>query len=377
MHLEKLSLLNFKNYAEAEFVFDERVNCFVGDNGEGKTNLLDAIHYLSMCKSYFNPIDSQNILYEAPFFVVQGRFQRASGEENIYCGLKRNLKKQFKRNQKEYTRLAEHIGLLPVVMISPSDTGLISSGSEDRRKLVDSIISQYDAAYLDNLIRYNQVLTQRNALLKQMSQNRYNDSTSLDAWDEQMVTLGNQIYEKREEFLLRFIPIFKNYFGFITEEKERVNLIYQSQLQEKKFGDLLAGAREKDRQYQYSTTGIHKDDLVFTIRDFSLKKTGSQGQQKSFLIALKLAQFDFIRMEKKMKPILLLDDIFDKLDIKRVRRIMELVNGDGFGQIFITDAHPERVSSVFSEIKKEAKTFLIKNGGGTEYNFLIENQAVL
>lgn len=370
MHLEKLSLLNFKNYTEAEFVFDERVNCFVGDNGEGKTNLLDAIHYLSMCKSYFNPIDSQNILYEAPFFVIQGRFQRAGGVENIYCGLKRNLKKQFKRNQKDYTRLAEHIGLLPVVMISPSDIGLISSGSEDRRKLLDSIISQYDTVYLENLIQYNQVLTQRNALLKQMSQNRYNDATSLEVWDDQMLTLGNLIYEKRQEFLLRFIPIFKNYYNFITEEKERVNLIYESQLNGKNFAEILGQAREKDRQYQYSTVGIHKDDLAFTIRDFSLKKTGSQGQQKSFLIALKLAQFDFIRMEKKMKPILLLDDIFDKLDLKRVRRIMELVNGEGFGQIFITDAHPERINAIFSEIQQEIRTFIIKNGSGTEINLL-------
>ena len=366
MHLERLSLLNFKNYAEAEFIFDERVNCFVGDNGEGKTNLLDAIHYLSMCKSYFNPIDSQNILYEAPFFVVQGRFHRAGGEENIYCGLKRNLKKQFKRNQKEYTRLAEHIGLLPVVMISPSDISLISSGSEDRRKLIDSIISQYDAHYLDNLIRYNQVLTQRNALLKQMSQSRYHDAGALDVWDDQLVELGNQIHEKRKEFLLRFIPIFKNYFNFITDEKERVDLIYQSQLQDKNFAELLADTRGKDQQFHYTTTGIHKDDLVFTNRDFSLKKTGSQGQQKSFLIALKLAQFDFIRIEKKMKPILLLDDIFDKLDLKRVRRIIELVNSDGFGQIFITDAHPERIVSIFSEIKQEVKTFLIKNGSGTD-----------
>lgn len=375
MHLQKLSLLNFKNYFESEFVFDEGVNCFVGDNGEGKTNLLDAIHYLSMCKSYFNPIDSQNILYDAPFFVIQGVFSRAGNDENIYCGLKRNLKKQFKRNQKEYTRLAEHIGLLPVVMISPSDTGLITSGSEDRRKLIDSIISQYDPLYLENLISYNQVLTQRNALLKQMSQSGFFDATALEVWDDQMISLGNSIYTKRKEFLHRFIPIFKNYYNFITEEKEKVDLIYQSQLDEKNFEEVLVNARGKDRMMQYSTTGIHKDDLVFTIHNLPLKKAGSQGQQKSFLIALKLAQFDFIRMEKKIKPILLLDDIFDKLDLKRVRRIMELVNGEGFGQIFITDAHPERINSVFAEINQEVKTFIIKNGSATDVS--VANQESL
>ncbi len=362
MFLQKLSLLNFKNYEEAELSFSEDVNAFVGGNGEGKTNILDAVHYLSMCKSYFNPIDSQNVKHETDFFLVQGAFMLNGKEENIYCGLKRNQRKVFKHNQKEYERLADHIGLLPVVMISPTDTSLITEGSEERRKFIDSIISQFDRYYLDDLIQYNKIVSHRNALLKQFAQARKFDEASIEIWDDQLIPLAEKIYDKRLDFIRKFLPIFREYYQFISLGREEVAVHYESHLHKGNFREVLKAALEKDRIMQYTTVGIHKDELVFAIQDHSVKRLASQGQQKSFLIALKLAQFDFIKEIKKMKPILLLDDIFDKLDDKRVKRLMELVSKDNFGQIFITDAHPERVKKVFEEINVGIKTFVVKNG---------------
>jgi DNA replication and repair protein RecF len=362
VHLKSLSLLNFKNYEEADLSFTNEVNCFVGNNGEGKTNLLDAVHYLSFCKSYFNPIDSQNIRFEQDYFMVQGTFEKAEKEEAVYCGMKRGQKKQVKRNKKEYSRLADHIGLFPVVMISPNDSELITEGSEVRRKFVDSIISQYDRTYLDNLIQYNKALTQRNALLKQFYEGRYFDADSLDVWDMQLVALGQRIHEGRKAFLNDFIPLFQEYFEFITKGKETVGLSYRSQLNDGDFDALLKEAIGKDRGAKHSTVGIHKDDLLLEISGHPLKKFGSQGQQKSFLIALKLAQFDCIKRVKEMVPILLLDDIFDKLDHTRVKRLMELVSDRKFGQIFITDTSSERVPDLFTDIPIEFKLFTIKNG---------------
>jgi DNA replication and repair protein RecF len=362
MFLQKLSLLNFKNYEEAELTFTEDVNAFVGGNGEGKTNILDAIHYLSLCKSYFNPIDVQHIKHAADFFLVQGTFHLDDSDEHIYCGLKRNQRKIFKRNQKEYERLAEHIGLLPVVMISPTDTSLITEGSEERRKFIDSIISQFDKQYLEDLIHYNKIVSQRNALLKQFVIAKKFDEASLEIWDEQLIPLAEKIYNKRLDFVNRFLPIFRDYYRFISSGREEVSIHYESHLHKGNFRDVLKGALEKDRIMQFTTVGIHKDELVFTVEGHPVKRFASQGQQKSFLIALKLAQFDFMKEVKRMKPVLLLDDIFDKLDDKRVKRLMELVSKDNFGQIFITDAHPERVKKVFEEIHAPIKTFLVKNG---------------
>lgn len=362
MYLQKLSLLNFKNYEDAELTFSEEVNAFVGGNGEGKTNLLDAIHYLSMCKSYFNPIDTQNIKHDCDFFLVQGTFITDGNEENIYCGLKRNQRKIFKRNQKEYERLADHIGLLPVVLISPTDTSLITEGSEERRKFIDSIISQYDKIYLDDLINYNKVLSHRNALLKHFAQSRRFDEASLEIWDEQLIVLAEKIYDRRLDFVNKFLPIFRNYYQFISQGREAVSVFYESHLHKGNFSDVLKTALEKDRIMQFTTVGIHKDELIFTIEEHPVKRFASQGQQKSFLIALKLAQFDFIKEIKKMKPVLLLDDIFDKLDDLRVKRLMELVSKDNFGQIFITDAHPERVKKIFEDINVPIKTFAVKYG---------------
>lgn len=362
MFLKKLSVLNFKNYPEAELSFSKQINCLTGNNGEGKTNILDAIHYLSFCKSFFNPIDSQNILHESPFFLVQGIFEMAEQDDEIYCGLKRNQKKQFKRNKKEYSRLADHIGLYPLVMISPADSELITEGSESRRKFIDSVIAQFDREYLENLISYNKVLSQRNALLKQFGDSRQFDKTSLEIWDIQLIEYGKKVHLSRQKFINSFVPIFQTYYELISGGKEKVNIIYTSHLNENTFADVLEKALNRDRAIEYTTVGIHKDDLEFTINEYPIKKYASQGQQKSFLIALKLAQFDFIKKIKNITPILLLDDIYDKLDDLRVKQLMELVSSDSFGQLFITDTHPTRLADLFQSSSVDFKVFKIANG---------------
>ncbi|RZK54563.1 MAG: DNA replication and repair protein RecF [Pedobacter sp.] len=362
MWLKNITLLNFKNYASAELSFAKTVNAFVGNNGAGKTNLLDAIHYLCLCKSYFNPIDSQQIKTDEDLFLVQGDFDRKDKNEKITCGLKRNQKKQFKRNKKEYDKLANHIGLFPLVMISPNDVGLILDGSEERRKFIDNVISQTDAHYLDELILYNRYLLNRNALLKQIAATRKLDVALLEILDDQLIASGNKIFEKRKQFLLDFIPLFNQHYSFISDNAEVVSLSYQSQLNEQPFADLLKGSLEKDRILERTTTGIHKDELSFAIRDMPLKKFGSQGQQKSFLIALKLAQYSYLQKFRAFKPLLLLDDIFDKLDDLRVKKLMEMVSHHDFGQIFLTDTGKERVLTIFKEINVEVTLFEVTNG---------------
>ena len=362
MYLKRLSLLNFKNYFEAEILPDAGVNAFVGGNGEGKTNLLDAIHYLSICKSYFNAIDGQNIKQEEDFFVVQGSFEVEESEENISCSFKRGQKKIFKRNQKEYERLAEHVGMIPVVMVSPTDTTLITGGSEERRKFPDSIISQFDRNYLESLISYSRILMQRNAFLKQLSQGRSVDSESLHLWDEQLVAFGEKIHIARLNFIEELIPVFRHYYNYLAGNKESVDIRYDSQLNKNNFLSLLQESEERDHYLQYTSIGPHKDDLIFIINNLPVKRFASQGQQKSFLIALKLAQFEFVSKKKGLKPILLLDDIFDKLDDKRVGKLMELVSSDNFGQIFITDTHPERLLTIFDKIGVQIKCFPIVDG---------------
>lgn len=366
MYLQKLSILNFKNCPEAELSFSKRVNCLTGQNGEGKTNLLDAIHYLSFCKSFFNPIDSQNILHQAPFFVIQGLFDLNGEPEEVYCGQKRNQKKQFKRNKKEYHRLAEHIGLFPLVMISPADSELITEGSESRRRFMDSVIAQFDRDYLENLIQYNKVLSQRNALLKQVGKTGKYDDASMEVWDMQLCAYGERVHEKRKQFIEQFIPIFKKYYTLISDGKEEVDIRYLSQLNNGSFEEQLKKSAGKDHIMEFTTVGVHKDDLEFTISDYPLKKYASQGQQKSYLIALKLAQFDFIKKIKQLTPILLLDDIYDKLDDQRVQQLMELVSSDQFGQLFITDTHPTRVADLFKQIGCEYKVFAVHQGNATE-----------
>ncbi len=362
MFLKHLSLINFKNYHEFEANFSEKVNCFVGQNGMGKTNLLDAIHYLSFCKSFFNPIDSQNIKHTEGFFVIQGQFEKAGEENVVYCGIKRNQKKIFKKNKKEYDRLSEHIGQFPLVMISPNDSELINGTSEIRRRFLDGIISQYDKVYLDKLISYNQVLKQRNALLKHFAVQNSFDSETLEIWDEQLIIHGRTIIEKRQEFLKHFIPLFNSYYNFISDSRELVGLDYENSLEGRDFKTVLLTCLAKDRALQYTTVGPHKDDLDFKLNGFSLKKFASQGQQKSYLMALKLAQFEFIRQQKNIKPLLLLDDVYDKLDEQRFTKLLEMVSSDKFGQVFITDTHPERIERALTNKDIAHRIFIVGEG---------------
>lgn len=357
MHLKNISLLNFKNFESQQFDFQSKINCFVGNNGVGKTNVLDAIYYLSFGKSYFNPVATQNIRHYQDFFMIEGNYEINDRIDAIVCSLKRGQKKVIKRNGKAYEKFSDHIGYLPLVIISPADRDLIVEGSETRRKFIDSVISQSDKNYLKSLVSYNKILVQRNALLKYFAANRIFDEINLKVYDEQLQEFGSVIYDKRKLFLEKFTPIFKKRYAQITNASEEVGLTYKTQLSEGKLTDLLNQNLEKDRIMQYTGVGIHKDDLVFKIDDFPIKKFGSQGQQKSYLIALKLAQFDFIKAEANLKPILLLDDIFDKLDDSRVSQIIALVNQDEFGQLFITDTHAERTEEVVKRTNQPYQLF--------------------
>ncbi len=360
MYLKQLSVINFKNYTEAELTFSEGVNAFLGNNGAGKTNLLDAIHYLSLCKSYFNPIDSQQIKQGTDFFIITGAFNKNGQQENVACSVKRNQKKQFKRNKKDYQRLADHIGLLPLVMISPYDISIIIEGSEERRKFIDNVISQTDNSYLDELIAYNKLLINRNALLKLIADTGRYDPNLLEVMDEQLIASGNRIFEKRKAFMEAFTPIFNKHYQFLSNNAEQVELIYESQLLNEDFAPLLKKTMEKDRVLERTTAGIHKDDLQFVIHGMPMKKFGSQGQQKSFLIALKLAQYSFLDQQKGYKPLLLLDDIFDKLDDERVTKLMQMVSNNDFGQVFITDTSDVRAKNIFNNIGVDVRTFKVK-----------------
>jgi len=362
MYLQQLSVINFKNYAEAELTFSEGVNAFTGDNGAGKTNLLDAIHYLSLCKSYFNPIDSQQIKQETDFFIINGIFNKNDQEEMIACGVKRNQKKQFKRNKKDYQRLADHIGLFPLVMISPYDTSIITEGSDERRKFIDNVLSQTDNHYLDEVITYNKILNNRNAFLKLIADTGRYDPQLLEVMDEQLIAAGNSIFNKRKFFMESFTGIFNRHYQFLTGGAERVDLIYESQLLEDDLAGLLKKSIERDRALERTTAGVHKDDLQFVIHGMPMKKFGSQGQQKSFLIALKLAQYTFLTQQKGFKPLLLLDDIFDKLDDKRVTKLMQMVSDNDFGQVFITDTSMIRIQSIFNEMGVAIKIFKVTGG---------------
>ena len=363
MWLKQLSVLNFKNYTETSIAFLPEVNAFTGENGAGKTNLLDAIHYLSLCKSYFNPIDSQHIKRGEDWFMVQGEFDRDERCDVIACSLKKNQKKQFKRNKKDYPRLADHIGQFPLVMISPSDSEIITEGSEERRKFVDNVISQTDNRYLDTLISYNKILLQRNTLLKNIKEKGVFDIGLLEVLNLQLIEVGELIYKRRKQFMEEFTPSFQRHYTYLTGQAEDVALVYDSQLHEKDFLQLLEMSIDKDRHLERTTQGIHKDDLLFTIHgEMPLKKFGSQGQQKSFLIALKLAQYSFLQEKNRFKPLLLLDDIFDKLDDKRTKQLMKMVSNDEFGQIFITDTDAERIRRIFEEIDQPIRIFDIAGG---------------
>lgn len=342
MLLKKISLTQYKNQTALQLAFDAKINCFIGHNGKGKTNILDAIYHLSLGKSYFNPITTQNVQFGQDFFILEGVFEKNQREEKINCSFKKGQKKVLKRNGKTYEKIAEHIGLIPLVMISPADRDLIVEGSSTRRKFIDGVIGQTDGQYLNLLLEYLKVVAQRNALLKYFALNRTFDATALEVYDGQLDRLGTPIFEKRKAFLTQFMPIVQERYAQISQARETASIVYESPLHEKDFPNLLATALKKDRAVQFSTVGVHKDDLGFTLDDMPLKTYGSQGQQKSFLIALKLAQFDYLREKHGLPPLVLLDDIFDKLDQTRVTEIIRLLSQEDFGQLFISDTHEDR-----------------------------------
>ena len=370
MILKKLSILNYKNIREATLELSPKMNCFIGQNGVGKTNVLDAVYYLSFCRSATNPIDSSVIRHDEPFCVIEGCYIDEEGmwkDEGdgsplmISCGMKRGTKKHFKRNKKEYKRLSEHIGLIPLVVVSPSDTLLIEGSSEERRHLVDIVISQYDRSYIDALSRYNNAHQQRNTLLKM--EDAEPDPMLMDLWEEQMAEAGEQLYQKRSAFIEELTPVFQDYYQQISEGREQVGLQYVSHCQRGPLLEVIRRDRMKDRAVGYSLHGVHRDDLVFTLGGHPMRREGSQGQNKTYVIALKLAQFEFLkRTASKTTPLLLLDDIFDKLDSRRVEQIVRLVSSDNFGQIFITDTNREHLDQILSTSALDYKIFHVDNG---------------
>ena len=359
MFLEKLTLINFKNIVQETFNFSSRINCFVGDNGAGKTNIIDAIHYLSLCKSSFPMTDGQCLRHSSDFFVLEGGYRSDRDRfEQIFCGYKRPVGKTLKRNSKEYERLSEHIGLLPLVIISPTDSFLISDAADERRRYINAFLSQLDKEYLSSILKYNHILSERNKLLKL-------DSTSSDVlqiFDDQLCTYAKIVYNKRDELIKELAPIVSKYYSFLSDDKDIVSLSYKSQLQERDMRELLVESRLKDTINQHTTCGVHRDDLKMSIGGHPIRKYGSQGQQKSFLIALKLAQYITVAKSLNEKPILLLDDLFDKLDITRVERLIELVSSSDFGQIFITDCNRMRLEQVLAHNNTEHSIWIIENG---------------
>lgn len=366
MYLKNLALTNFKNYELNELEFSPKINCFTGNNGVGKTNILDAIHYLSLTKSFFNNIDSISIRHGEDYFIIQGTFVRDGEEDRIYCAFQRQKQKLLKRNGKEYQKLSDHIGRYPVVMISPADSALITEGSEERRRFMNKIVSQYNGEYLDAVLRYSKALQQRNKLLKDFRSSGNFDNDALSIWDAQLVKYGSYVYREREILVNELIPVFQEYYSLISSGKERVSLKYRSHLYESNFQEALIDSLAKDRYLEYTTVGVHKDDLILEMDDHAVKSLGSQGQQKSYLVALKLAKFDYIKRKAGYSPILLLDDIFDKFDAERVEQIIRLVGDHRFGQIFITDTHQNRLQEILTSHNTDYKLFRIAGNGVEE-----------
>ena len=362
MFLKKLHLSQFKNHKQSLFNFKEQITCFTGNNGAGKTNILDAIHYLSQTKSYFNYKDAQNINFKDKYFMIKGIFSSGNQENEIQCNFSLEKGKSIHHDKIKYKRFSNHFGKFPVIIISPTDNNLIIEGSEIRRKYLDTCIAQYKPNYLTTLIKYNKILKQRNKLLKQFSEKNYFDQITIDSYDEKMIEFGQFIYNSRVEFLKELQPVFNKYYHNISGGNENVNINFISQLKDNSYLALLKKSINQDRVSRYTQKGIHKDDMIFEMDNHPIKKIGSQGQQKSFLISLKLAQFEFIKEKKGFKPILLLDDIFDKLDDNRVLKLMELVNQKVFGQVFITDTHKDRTKTILKRAKLNYHIFSINEG---------------
>lgn len=358
MYLRKLSLVNFKNLAQAEFPLDEGINCFVGNNGAGKTNVIDAIYYLSMCKSSLATTDGQNILHGADFFVAEGLYASDGGKsETIVCTYSRKGGKILKRNGKEYERLADHVGVIPVVIVSPADASLISDAAEERRRYLNGFISQLDRTYLTAVMRYNAVLGERNKLLKVSS-----DEDMLRIYDRQLAEHARIIHRLRRTYVERLQPLAAEFYRTLSEDREQVTLDYRSELNDAPLEEILLRNRQRDIVNQFTASGIHRDDLVLRIGGYPLRKYGSQGQQKSFLIALKLAQYAIVSEERGERPLLLLDDLFDKLDAGRVTQLLRLVAGPSFGQIAITDCNPARLRTVLDEAGAAYRLFTVEGG---------------
>jgi len=364
MYLQYLTVSNFKNIEQLDIDCSPVLNCFVGNNGEGKTNLLDGIYYLSMCKSKFVSSDYVNIRDDEEYFMLKAKYLRKkddeNDEENVSCGIKRNGKKSFKYNLKEYKKLSEHIGVIPLVFITPSDTSLIYNGSEERRKFLNSVISQTDRQYLDALIRYNNVLLNRNKVLKYRTSDI--DFSLIDTFNEQMSSYAQTIYNRRKILLQSFLPIFQEIYDAVSGGKDIVGLSYRSDLEKGNLKSLLDANLERDCALQYTTVGIHRDDLVMEINGRPLKNSGSQGQQKTYLIAMMMTQFRIIKQHSGISPILLLDDIFDKLDIDRVERLIAFVTGNGFGQIFLTDSNKNRLDTLLQKTNTDYRLFKMNSG---------------
>lgn len=375
MIIDRISILNFKNIEEADLYFSPKMNCLFGDNGMGKTNLMDALYYLSFTRNCNNLPDSQLITHGKDFTVLQGYYRNGEERDEVYCGIKKKQKKVFKRNKKEYDRLSEHIGFIPMVMISPSDGVLIQGGSDERRKFVDMLISQYDKEYLHALIQYNKVLSQRNSLLKEITS--LSDESLFEILEEQMDIYGAAIHQKRKQFVKEFLPLFQKYYKSISQDNEQVDFQYESNLNDFSLSYLLSTKRERDSTLGYTSSGIHKDDFRFLLEDYLIRKVGSQGQNKTYLIALKLAQFAILVARGSSVPILLLDDLFDKLDAKRVEQIIQLVSQAEFGQIFITDTNRKYLDEILSGMKQDYKLFYVDNGQIKEQdgNKKLENEA--
>ena len=378
MFLQKISLSNFKSYEYESFEFSERVNCIVGENGTGKTNLLDAIYFLALTKSSISNQDALSINHEMEYMMVEGVFwiwdlglriadysASKSAIENrkseiITISLQRGQKKAVLRDKKAYERISEHIGKFPVVMLSPNDTDVIRDGSEERRKFFDGVMAQLDAEYLENLLQYNRLLLQRNSLLKQFTDRNYTDDLLLDIYSDPLVEVGLKLYQARNQFITNFLPIFKKHYTTLSDAREEVEMIYESEVGAENFAQVFRRNRQRDLAAQRTTMGIHKDDFIFEINGFTLRKFGSQGQQKSFVIALKLAQFEMLSQQKGFPPILLLDDIFDKLDDRRIQQLINMMADGTFSQVFITDARPERTHQLLDNLGVEVKYFEIK-----------------
>ncbi|MDR2065201.1 MAG: DNA replication/repair protein RecF [Prevotellaceae bacterium] len=357
MYLKQISISNFKNIEQADLEFSQNLNCLTGNNGEGKTNLLDAVYYLSVTKSFFNSTDRQNIKHNENYFIIQGNFVRKDNEEKIYCGVQ-NGEKIFKRNNKQYSRFADHLGFLPLVMISPTDISLINDSGDERRRYINSVMSQLDIVYLENLVKYNRTLMQRNKLLKQIKEK--NDIIAV--FNEQLNDYAQTIYQKRKQFIEQIRNYFNQVYAQVSNDNEQVSITYKSDLNENSFIELLEKSFEKDCIMQHTTSGIHRDDIIMQMNGYPIKKIGSQGQQKTFLIALKLTQFNFFKQQTGISPVLLLDDIFDKLDLLRVQHLISLVAGNGFGQIFITDSNKTRLDKILEQQKNPFSLFNVEKG---------------